>query len=50
MANVVTLRSGCRVHILVPWNAIQHSKRLQEPLQDIRVQNAPAVFVPINRG
>jgi len=51
MKEKVTLRSGSRLHILVPWNSIQGSAAFAELLQrGVRAQNAPAVFLPINRG
>ncbi|MBI3547769.1 MAG: hypothetical protein HY078_01830 [Elusimicrobia bacterium] len=52
MTNLVTLRVGARVHILVPWNDI-NSRSAQSPIDLVRdsgVQNAPAVFLPVNHG
>jgi len=39
------------MHILVPWNSIQGAGAFVELLKPgLRAQNAPAVFLPINRG
>jgi hypothetical protein len=51
MTNTVTLKTSSRVHILVPWNSISGSKILDGvKANGVRIENAPAVFLPINRG
>lgn len=51
MKDKVTLRSGSRLHILVPWNSISRPDALRELFKPgDRTQNALAVFLPINRG
>lgn len=51
MTNLVTLKVGHRVHILVSWNAVRHNENVDKLLRDeLGIQNAPTVFLPVNRG
>ena len=51
IAHPSTLKTSSRVHILVPWNAIAGAKNFRSMLKDsVQAENAPAVFLPLNRG
>lgn len=39
-----------KVHILVPWNALHGLQGVSLGLPDVRVENAPSVFLPVCRG
>ncbi|MBI4423073.1 MAG: hypothetical protein HY554_05070 [Elusimicrobia bacterium] len=51
MIRAVTQRVGSTVQLLVPFHALRDSASLSDRLlRDLKLQNAPVVFIPVNRG
>jgi hypothetical protein len=53
MTNNVTLKTSSRLHLLVPWNSLSSAsaRNFREIVESgIQVENAPTVFLAINRG
>lgn len=50
MIRLVTQKIGSTMQVLVPFHALADSRVSHGLLRALRVQNAPAVFIPVNRG
>lgn len=51
MNNLVTVRLGPKVHILVPWNDLHVAETTENlPWGALGLQETPAVYIPVNRG
>lgn len=48
MIRLVTQKAGSTLQVLVPFHALTDSPR--EALRGLGIENAPAVFIPVNRG
>ncbi|MBI4347250.1 MAG: hypothetical protein HY553_10370 [Elusimicrobia bacterium] len=47
MIRAITYKNGTQMNLLVPFHSLSGSAHL---LRGLKVQNAPAVFIPVNRG
>lgn len=51
MIRAVTQKVGSTMHLLVPFHALKGSTSLYDRLfRDLKLQNAPVIFIPVNRG
>ena len=48
MIRAITYKNGSQMNLLVPFHALSDASA--HLLRDLKVQNAPAVFIPVNRG
>lgn len=46
MIRLVTQKAGSTLQVLVPFHALP----ARPALRGLRIENAPAVFIPVNRG
>lgn len=50
MIRLTTLKTGSTMQVLVPFHALADSPVSHGLLRALKVQNAPAVFIQVNRG
>ena len=47
MIRAITYKNGTQMNLLVPYHSLSDSAHL---LRGLKIQNAPAVFIPVHRG
>lgn len=48
MIRAITYKNGTQMNLLVPFHSLSDSSA--HLLRGLKIQNAPAVFIPVNRG